>query len=176
MKLKLFLFVVWSLLILNASAQLKIGDQPTIQQKSVALDVKGSGNKQGLWLPRVADTSITGINGYNPPDGLLIYHTPSQNLLVRLNGVWVPLIQTDTTINNIYVNGTAKVTGPDITLKSGSSPGKTNDFNLVGNSLLKEITINLPDAAPTVRGAVTTTAHTFGITTDFLALVTLLVR
>ncbi len=159
MKRNLLYLFIFLLSITKLDAQMKIGDQPTIQQKSVALDVKGSNDKQGLWLPRVSDTSNAGINGLNPPNGMLIFFTPTQNVMIRRNNSWVSLVKTDTTVNNIFVNGVTRVTGPDVSLKVGNNPGTTNDLNLQGSNSLKEITINLPDASTTARGVITTGAQ-----------------
>jgi hypothetical protein len=151
----LFIFVFpW-----QAKAQLKLGDQPTILNKAVALDVQGSSNKQGLWLPRVTDTSITGIRALNPPNGLLIFHSTSGKMLLRSNNSWISyLTNALTTINA----GGQNLTGPTINLQTGSSAGVGNDVNITGNAGTNVATINIPDASGTVRGVVTTGAQTIG--------------
>ena len=138
----------------DASAQLKIGDQPTQLQKSVALDVNGSNGKQGLWLPRVSDTSITGIRGLNPPDGLVIYYPPSGKLFIRSNNAWIAYLQD--AITNITAGG-APMTGPALTYNTGTAG---SDFNVASTG--NTATWNLPNASTTARGAVTTAAQTFG--------------
>src|SRR3712207_2252410 len=85
----LLLAVIFLLVNRDVLSQLKIGDQPAQLRKAVALDVQGSNGVQGMWLPRVSDTSITGIGALNPPDGLVIYHQPSGKLLLRSNNAWV---------------------------------------------------------------------------------------
>ena len=151
---KLKLFIVLALTIFNASAQLKVGDQPTITEKSVALDIKGSNNKQGLWLPRVTDTSISGIRALNPPDGLVIYHTPSAKMFLRSNNSWVTF--NSNSLTSVTAGGTT-MTGPALTYNTGTAG---TDFNI--SSAANTATWNLPGASVTNRGAVTTAAQTFG--------------
>jgi hypothetical protein len=138
-------------------AQLKVGDQPTVVNKSVALDVQGSNGQQGLWLPRVTDTSVAGIRALNPPDGLIIYHTPSGKLLLRSNGSWVAY--TTTALTTLSAGG-QNLTGPTITLQAGTSAGTGNDVNIAGNSSTNVATINIPDASATARGVVTIGSQT----------------
>jgi hypothetical protein len=147
-----------------AKAQIKVGDQPTVLQKSVALDVQGSNNRQGLWLPRVSDTSITGIRAYNPPDGLVLYHSTSGKLLLRSGGAWTSYITS--AVQRIIV-GSVNLSGPDVTFTTGTSAGTSNDINIAANSGTGTVTINVPDASATVRGAVTTGTQTFGGTKTF---------
>src|SRR5687767_3499817 len=116
--MKLCISVIAVLACLTTNAQLKIGDQPTIQQKAVALDVQGSNGQQGLWLPRVADTSVTGIRALNPPDGLIIYHTTSGKLLLRSNNSWVEYLTTG--VQSVTAGG-APMTGPALTYNSSST-------------------------------------------------------
>lgn len=59
----------------QANAQLKVGKNPTSIQKSAILELES--DKQGLLLPRVADTSL--MTNLNPPDGMIIYWTASGN-------------------------------------------------------------------------------------------------
>jgi len=146
----------------SVKAQVKVGDQPTSLQKSVALDVQGSSGKQGLWLPRISDTSnTTGIDALNPPDGMLIYHTTAKKLMIRTNGYWYPLITgTSAGIANI-VAGTVTLSGPDIIVETGTAAGTGKDFNIVATAATNKLTFNLPDAAVDTRGVINTTAQTF---------------
>lgn len=64
--------------------QLKLGSSPNVLNKSAVLELSTS--NQGLLLPRITDTSL--INVLNPPDGMIIYFTPSQQFLLRANGQW----------------------------------------------------------------------------------------
>jgi len=154
MKLKVLLCILLSGSIKYSAGQLKIGDQPTVQEKSAALDVKGSGGKQGLWLPRVTDTSITGIRSLNPPDGIFIYHSASKKIFLRSNNAWVTYLEN--AITSITAGG-APITGPAVTFNTG-----TAGINLNITSSGNTATWNLPDASTTARGAVTTGPQTFG--------------
>lgn len=158
--LKVFVFFLLTAFgTFRSYAQLKIGDQPTIAKKAVALDVQGSNGQQGLWLPRVTDTSITGIRALNPPDGLVIYHPPSGKLFIRSNNTWVSyLSQAITTVTA----GSQTVSGPAVTFQSGNSAGTTNDFYIAASSTANTVTFNMPDASTTARGVVTTGAQTIG--------------
>src|SRR6476620_3377392 len=78
--------------------QLRLGDLPVGMEKSAVLDLSSS--RQGLLLPRISDTSL--INSLLPPDGMLIYHTVSSQLLVRKSGYWSPVVtSTGLTTDNI---------------------------------------------------------------------------
>jgi hypothetical protein len=57
-----------------ANAQLKVGDNPTSIQKSSILELEST--RQGLLLPRLTDT--TAINSLTPPDGMIIFLTPTR--------------------------------------------------------------------------------------------------
>ncbi len=139
--------------------QLKIGDQPTITKKAVALDVQGSNGLQGLWLPRVSDTSSAGIRALNPPDGLIIYHPPSGKLFIRSNNTWVSYLSQAITA---ITASSQTVSGPSVTFQSGSSTGTANDFNIAANSAANTVTFNMPDASTSARGVVTTGTQTIG--------------
>jgi hypothetical protein len=70
----------------KANAQLKVGKNPTSIQKSAILELES--DKQGLLLPRIADTSL--MTSLNPPDGMIIYWTAASNegFYVRNNYKW----------------------------------------------------------------------------------------
>ena len=142
-------------------AQLKVGDQPTSLQKSVAIDVQGSSNKQGLGISRISDTTdATGIDGLNPPDGMLIFHAPSKKLMIRSNGYWLALL-TSTTTGLYYVNADGKtILGPDVNIELGTAAGGTKDFNLAVVPGQNRLTFNLPDASNDTRGVVTINSQT----------------
>jgi hypothetical protein len=142
------------------SQQLKLGDQPTINtQKSVVLDVQGANGKQGLWLPRVSDTSITGIRALNPPDGLIIYHPPSGKIFLRSNNSWITY--NTSAITNITA-GAQTAIGPNVSFLTGTAAGAANDFNIVANGAANSVTYNMPDASTTARGVVTAGIQTLG--------------
>jgi hypothetical protein len=134
-----------------------LGDQPTVGNKAVVLNVQGSNNMQGLWLPRVSDTSITGIRSLNPPDGLIIYHTPSGKLFLRSNSSWITYT-TSSAVSSITSGGQSLI-GPAVTFQTGSSG---SDYNIVADNTNNTVTYNLPDASASARGAVTANAQTFG--------------
>ena len=116
----LLLSFISFLLVDDVKAQLKLGDQPTSVQKSVILDLQGSNGRQGVWLPRISDTTnATGIDALNPPDGVMIYHTPSSQVMIRRNGFWSSLLT-----NQTYTTGTS---GTDFTINSS---GNTHTFNM----------------------------------------------
>ena len=81
--------------------QLRLGNNPYTVEKSAVLELQS--NNQGLLFPRIADTLL--INALMPPDGMVIYFTPTKQLLVRANGSWQSLTPT-TALNNYWsVNG-----------------------------------------------------------------------
>ncbi len=140
----------------DVKAQLKLGDQPTSVQKSVILDLQGSNGRQGVWLPRISDTTnVTGIDALNPPDGVLIYHTPSAQVMIRKNGFWSSL-QTTTKV------GSTTSTNSTIEFQLGTAAGALKDMNYSLNSSTGVITLNIPDAAVDTRGVVTIGSQTFG--------------
>lgn len=158
-KYHLILLVLLQACLQQANAQIKIGDQPTNREKSVALDVRGTDGKQGLWLPRVTDTSITGVRAYNPPDGLLLFHSPSGKLMLRTGNQWITYLSE--AITRISAGG-QNLNGSTVTLTTGSAAGAGNDINISANVTTNTVTLNIPDASTTVRGVVNTTTQTFG--------------
>ena len=127
------------------SQQLKLGKNPYTVQKSAVLELNS--DNQGLLLVRISDT--TSINSLTPPDGMIIFFTPTKQLLVRSNGYWQPLAvgSTITSLNGLtgsvqtFATG---ITGTDFTI---SSAGGTHTFNI-------------PDASATARGLMTTGSQT----------------
>ena len=61
------------------SQQLRLGNNPWTVEKSSVLELQST--NQGLLLTRIADTAL--INALNPPDGMVVYFTPSKQLLLR---------------------------------------------------------------------------------------------
>jgi predicted heme/steroid binding protein len=152
----LLLSMLLLLLVEDVNAQLKLGDQPTSVQKSVILDLQGSNGRQGVWLPRISDTTnATGIDALNPPDGVLIYHTPSSQVMIRKNGFWNSL-QTSTKV------GSTTSSNSIIEFQLGTAAGASKDLNLDLVSSTGVITLNVPDAAVDTRGVVTIGSQTFG--------------
>lgn len=70
----------------QANAQLKVGKNPTSIQKSAILELES--DKQGLLLPRIADTTL--MTPLNPPNGMIIYLTTTgkEGFYVRNNYQW----------------------------------------------------------------------------------------
>lgn len=107
--------VVLCMLVLTTAVraqQLRLGKQPLNLQKSAILELES--DNQGLLFPRITDTSL--INSLSPPDGMVIFHQPSKQLMIRSNGHWNALASsaalaatwkttgnagTDTTVNFI---------------------------------------------------------------------------
>ncbi|HEX6914403.1 MAG TPA: hypothetical protein VF145_04140 [Chitinophagaceae bacterium] len=144
------------LLVDKAHAQLKLGDQPTSVQKSVILDLQGSNGRQGVWLPRISDTTnATGIDALNPPDGVLIFHTPTAEVMIRRNGYWTSMLTTTKV-------GSTTASGSLIEFQLGTAAGASKDLNLALNSSTGVVTLNVPDAAADTRGVVTTGSQSFG--------------
>ena len=151
-------FVLSSFLLLTvtlATAQLKIGDNPTNIQKSSVLELESS--RQGLLLPRLADT--TAINALTPPDGMIIYLTSDKSLRLRSNGSWKKIADLSEAASNWSLTGN---TGTDSTLNFiGTVDGrplimKTSNAERMRISSTGNIGIgtNAPTAALQVHGSV----------------------
>ncbi|HWV66943.1 hypothetical protein [Chitinophaga sp.] len=82
------LVLLFLMLATAVSAQLKIGDNPATINKSSILELESL--RQGLLLPRIVDTTLAPLN--TAPDGMIIYHTATQSLMVRRNGYWSRLV------------------------------------------------------------------------------------
>ena len=111
-QLKLRVLVLSFLLLLTgmlATAQLKIGDNPTNIQKSSVLELQST--RQGLLLPRLTDTAA--INLLTPPDGMIIYLTTDNSLRLRSNGNWKKIADLSEASSNWALTGN---TGTDSTL------------------------------------------------------------
>lgn len=91
-----FLFITFF-----ASAQLKIGDNPTSIQKSSILELEST--RQGLLLPRLTDTAA--INALTPPDGMIIYLTSDNSLRLRSNGAWKKIADLAAATSNWSLTG-----------------------------------------------------------------------
>lgn len=89
--LRLLFIVVIAVLSQPASAQqLKLGTNPFSVQKSAVLELNS--DNQGLLLVRISDTAQ--INSLLPPDGMIIFFTPTKQLFVRSNNYWRALATT----------------------------------------------------------------------------------
>lgn len=90
------------------SQQLKLGKNPYLIEKSAVLELQS--DNQGLLFPRIADT--TRINSMNPPDGMVVFHIPSLQLLLRTAGYWKPLTVTSALNNFWSTTGNTATTYP----------------------------------------------------------------
>ena len=93
-----------ALLILGHSSfsqQLKLGKNPYSVQKSAVLELNS--DNQGLLLVRISDTAL--INSLTPPDGMMIFYTPSREVLIRSNGYWKPVTTTSSLSNFWSITG-----------------------------------------------------------------------
>lgn len=82
--------------------QLKLGSNPTSLVKSALLELSSS--NQGLLFPRLSDT--TAINTLTPPDGMVIYFTPTSQLMLRYSGSWHSLATGSVSSGNAWsING-----------------------------------------------------------------------
>jgi len=129
------------------SQQLKLGLNPYTVQKSALLELNST--NQGLLLARITDTSL--INALTPPDGMVIYFTPTKQLMVRAGGAWQAFTVSGGAITSL--NG---LTTPVQTFATGTSG---TDFNISSAGAVH--TFSIPDASATARGLVTTGAQTF---------------
>lgn len=105
--------------------QLKLGANPTTLTKSALLEL--SSVNQGLLFPRLSDT--VSINSSSPPDGMVIYFTPTKQLMLRINSVWQPIVSGAVTTTNTWsingnTNGATKILG---TLDNFDFPIYTNN-------------------------------------------------
>lgn len=102
---RIAIVVLVALTATRSYAQLKVGTNPTQIQKSSILELES--DKQGFLLPRLTDT--TAINALNPPDGMLIYLTPSttdaRGLYMRKNGKWQRVATDSATLNKWSKDG-----------------------------------------------------------------------
>jgi hypothetical protein len=123
-----YLFFMWMLLLLGpvAQAQLKLGSNPATINKSSVLELES--NVQGLLLPRIPDTAAATLT--TAPNGMIIFFTPDNSLMVRKNGFWRRVIDSA----NLFFNGWA--------LGGNAVPGIRN-FGTTSNFDLPVITNNL---------------------------------
>ena len=130
----------------GSAQQLRLGTTPYSAEKSAVLELQS--DRQGLLLCRISDTAL--INTMSPPDGMLIYFTPSKQTMIRANGYWKALAHSTSTIASL--NG---LTGNTQTFATGATG---TDFNISSSGT--EHTFNIPDAGAAARGVVSTGAQT----------------
>lgn len=127
--------------------QLKLGSNPTTLIKSALLEL--SSTNQGLLFPRLSDTVV--INTSSPPDGMVIYFTPTRQLMLRMNGSWQPL-----------VSGTA--TAANAWLLTGNTVGALRVFGTLDNFDLPIYTNNVERMRVSTAGNVAIGATSFDVT------------
>ncbi len=134
-----YLFFMGMLLLLSSSAQaqLKLGSNPAIINKSSVLELES--NVQGLLLPRIPDTSAATLA--SAPNGMIIFFTPDNSLMIRKNGFWRRVMDTA----NLSLNGWA--------LGGNAVPGIRN-FGTTSNFDLPLLTNNLERMRITSAGNV----------------------
>ena len=128
----LFAFLLGT--VMMATAQLKIGDNPTSIQKSSILELEST--RQGLLLPRLSDT--TAINALTPPDGMIIYLTADNSLRIRSNGAWKKLASMADATANWSLTG---------------NTGTDSANNFIGTLDGKPLTIKTDNAARMIIGS-----------------------
>ena len=128
----------------TASAQLKIGDNPTSVRPSSILELES--DRQGLLLTRLDDT--VNINALNPPAGTLIFLNSDSSLRIRSNGYWKKLAEFSTT--NVK----------EIAAGAVSNTGNPNGISIITLDSLRTIVLHAADA--TNPGIVTAGTQTFG--------------
>ena len=130
------------------SQQLRLGNNPFGNTKSAVLELQST--NQGLLFSRLADTAF--INALNPPDGMVVFFTPTKQLLVRANGYWQSLASTtsiDTTnISSFsqkvrsrfsagtgisYNNTTGIISNTGVTAVNGNTGALTMDTGYISN-------------------------------------------
>lgn len=80
-------FAVVLLLLGNmASAQLKVGSNPSQINKSSILELESE--RQGLLLPRIPGGNLATAPLNTAPDGMIIYVVDSSSLFIRKNNLW----------------------------------------------------------------------------------------
>ena len=130
----------------GTAQQLRLGTTSYSTEKSAVLELQS--DRQGLLLCRISDTAL--INTMSPPDGMLIYFTPSKRAMIRSNGGWQSFAHATATISSL--NG---LTGNTQTFATGTSGA---DFNISSSGTAH--TFNIPDAGSSARGVVSTGAQT----------------
>lgn len=115
MKSFYILFLAWACLFhpkFAKAQQLRLGNNPFTVEKSAVLELQS--DNQGLLFPRITDTAL--INSLSPPDGMVIFHSGSRQLLVRTNGYWAVLAQrqelTGQRINHVIVKSASDFPAP----------------------------------------------------------------
>lgn len=93
--------VLLMLSVIGFSQQLHLGKNPYTLRKSAVLELES--DNQGLLFPRITDTTL--INTLTPPDGMVIFHQPSAQLMVRSGGYWKALTSSNLLTAFWNING-----------------------------------------------------------------------
>ncbi|MCW3467982.1 hypothetical protein [Chitinophaga nivalis] len=102
-----------------AMAQLKVGDNPATINKASILELESV--RQGLLLPRIPDTTLAPLT--SAPDGMIIYFTGTQSLLVRRGGYWSKLADSlSASVNSWQLKGNAGTTAANYLGTSDGQP------------------------------------------------------
>jgi hypothetical protein len=97
MKMRVLAAMAFLLISGAASAQLKVGSNPSQINKSSILELESS--RQGLLLPRIPGSNLTAAPLNAAPDGMIIYVTDSASLFIRKNNLWQRM-SVDSVANN----------------------------------------------------------------------------
>src|SRR6218665_958230 len=81
---KFIILNIFSFLLLQAQAQVKIGAAGNPHTNAV-LELDGGTNK-GFLLPRISNPQMLALNA--APDGLMIYNTTDNSIYIRKIGAW----------------------------------------------------------------------------------------
>ena len=85
--LKLSILSIFAFFAINANAQVKVGNNPTVITPSAILDVEST--NKGVIFPRIALTSATDVTTISAPaTGLLVYNTGTAGLTVAGYYYW----------------------------------------------------------------------------------------
>ena len=108
-----------------ANAQMKIGDNPSVIEKSAILELNS--NRQGLLLPRMANfTAIDALIGAAPVDGMVVYLTSgvpaTEGVYMRKAGAWVKIASAADALANWGLNGNAATTAANYIGTSDAQP------------------------------------------------------
>ncbi len=115
--------------------QLSLGNTPYMVNKSAVLELNST--KQGLLLPRLADT--VAINALAPPDGMTIYFIPTKQIFIRANGYW-NAVAVSASLNNYWST-------------TGNSNGAIKKFGNADNYDLPFVTNNVERMRLTAAGS-----------------------
>lgn len=102
------------------SQQMRLGNNPWGNTKSAVLELQSA--NQGLLFSRLVDTAL--INALNPPDGMVVFFTPTKTLLVRANGYWQSLAST-TSIDTTNISAFSQKVRSRFSAGSGISYNST---------------------------------------------------